>query len=86
MDGNTFRQRTQCRGVSAADVSPFQLIVGYESSNDLLRTMRTDLLLGNPDIVRNNLLVANGINLSHVDTLGLLSEWKAVFYDVRSFK
>ena len=89
VDSNVFRQRTKCRGVSAADVSPFQLIVSYENDNmelDSLRAMRTDLLLGGAELVRNNLLLVNNINLSHVETLGLLARWKEVVYDVRSLK
>ena len=59
-------------------------MTGYEGTDnniDQLRAFRTDLFLGAPEIVRNNLRF-NGIEISEIDTLGLLEAWKQHFAQV----
>ena len=85
-NSNLFRNVGTCKGVSNAAITPYEIVAGYEGSDnatDQLRTFRTDLLLGGTDLVRNNLLF-HGINISRIDTLGLLERWKELFYDVRN--
>ena len=85
-NSNLFRNVDACKGASNAAVTPHAIVTGYQGNDngtDQLRTFRTDLLLGGTDLVRNNLLF-HGINISRIDTLGLLERWKELFYDVRN--
>ncbi|XP_065907538.1 protein patched homolog 1-like isoform X2 [Dysidea avara] len=82
-NSNLFRNVDACKGASNAAVTPHAIVTGYQGNDngtDQLRTFRTDLLLGGTDLVRNNLLF-HGINISRIDTLGLLERWKELFYD-----
>jgi len=83
-DSNLYRNVGTCKGISNSAITPYEIVAGYDgngNTTDQLRTFRTDLLLGGPDVVRSNLLF-NGINISHIDTLGLLERWKDRFYEV----
>jgi len=84
-DSNLYRKVGTCKGVSNAAITPYEIVAGYEGNDnttDQLRTFRTDLFLAGPDIVRRNLLF-NGINISEIDTLGLLERWKRRFAEVQ---
>ena len=83
-DSNLFRNVSICKGVNNGAITPTEIVAGYQGNDntmDQLRAFRTDMFLGGADVVRNNLLY-NGINISHIDTLGLLERWKEVYYEV----
>ena len=83
-DSNLFRNVETCKGAHNGAISPYQIMTGYGGNNnqtDQLRVLRTVFLLGGSVSVQNNLL-ANGINLSHSEVLGLLTRWKDRIYDV----
>jgi len=88
VDTNLFRNTDPCKGAHNGAITPHEIVTGYEGTDnttDQLRTFRTDLFLGGAELVRNNLLY-NGINISHIDTLGLLERWKERFYQVRKLR
>jgi len=85
-DSNLYRNVGTCKGVNNGAITPYEIVTGYDGNDnttDQLRVFRTDLFLGPPADVRNNLLL-NGINISYIDTLGLLKRWKQRFEDVRN--
>ena len=85
-DSNLYRNVETCKGANNGAVTPYQIVTGYEGNDnqtDQLRVLKTVFVLDGSESLQNNFL-ANNINLSHSEVLGLLTKWRDRVYDVSS--